>query len=104
MAKLTTMAELVAGCKAWKGNDALFPDIVASYLELSGLSQEDLADVFEAATSTVSRWANGVARPHPRMEKLVVAWIEKRARKVVESASATGGSSWTPVAAAAKPR
>jgi transcriptional regulator with XRE-family HTH domain len=55
-----------------------FASIVSEYLTLSGKSRRALADEFEVAESTVSRWANGVARPHPRFCKLVVTWIQKR--------------------------
>ena len=35
-----------------------------------------LADQFEVSAGCVRRWASGTARPHPRLQKQVVAWIE----------------------------
>jgi len=37
-----------------------------------------LAEEFEVSSSIVSRWASGVARPHPRIQKLIIASIIKR--------------------------
>ena len=58
-----------------------FLAIVDGYLRVFGMSQRELAEEFEVSESTVSRWANGVARPHPGLRKLVVASILKRARR-----------------------
>jgi len=79
--------ELAARCVAWRalrGGDATigFQDIVADALGVLGLYQRELAAEFQVAESTVSRWASGVARPHPRLQGLVVAAIGKRAARV----------------------
>jgi len=58
-----------------KSTDPEFASIVKSYLGTTGTAQGDLADVFEVAESTVSRWANGVARPHRLLRKQVVEHI-----------------------------
>ena len=34
---------------------------------------------FEVAISTVHRWAKGVARPHPSLQKQVMKWIKENA-------------------------
>ena len=81
MAKATTMSELNDICKSWAGDDQGFAEIVSAYLSITGTDQRVLADEFEAAISTISRWANGVARPRPRTQRDVVAWIGKRAAK-----------------------
>ena len=69
-------------CQSWlqcpsKTLDKDFTDIVASYIALPGVNLRTIADEFEAAVSTISRWANGVARPMPRMQREVVAYIQK---------------------------
>lgn len=85
MPNAATMSELADACKVWSGDDAGFAVIVGSYLQLSGTDQRVLADEFEAAVSTVSRWANGITKPRPRMQKLIVAWISKRAARAAEA-------------------
>lgn len=102
MAKLTTMKELADFCKSWKvdDNDG-FKAIVSSYLTISGNQQRLLADEFEAAISTVSRWASGIARPRTRMKRDVVAWIGKRASSAASKGEAatsfsSSSSSWSP--------
>lgn len=59
-------------------NDELFKAVVNQYI--SGRSDKDLqqlAEHFECHMSTVHRWANGVARPLPRLRILVVDYIKK---------------------------
>lgn len=89
---ITTMSELASVCKGWNGEPTGFAEIVSAFLELSGSSQRDLADEFEAAVSTVSRWANGIAQPHAKMQKLVVAWIGKRATKAARPLTGNTGT------------
>lgn len=36
----------------------------------------ELATEFEVATSTVKRWANGTARPHPRLALMITAYVK----------------------------
>ncbi|MGE0872361.1 MAG: hypothetical protein AB7P03_27645 [Kofleriaceae bacterium] len=94
MMKTTTMAELSEICKVWNGDAEAFANIVGSYLKLSGMNQRMLADEFEAAVSTVSRWASGKVKPRPLMQKLIVNWIGKRAARAAEPS--TAGSSSMP--------
>jgi hypothetical protein len=103
MTNPTTMAELATFCKAWDGHDAEFAVAIGSYLGLSGTTQRVLADEFEAAISTVSRWATGRAKPRPRMQKLIIAWIGKcatraadAARVAEESQAHAASASWPP--------
>lgn len=42
----------------------------------SGLSARKIADEFEAAVSTVHRWASGIARPGPNVRAAVVRWLD----------------------------
>ena len=74
-------------CRAWPalgGDQAAvgFQRIVAEELDELGLYQRELAEEFQVAESTVSRWASGAARPHPRLQSLIVADIGKRAARV----------------------
>lgn len=39
--------------------------------------QRDLAGEFEVAESTVWRWSEGTARPHPKLQNQVVKYIEE---------------------------
>ncbi len=90
MEKPSTMSELASACGNWKGpteDGATFAQIVRSYLDLSGNDQRVLADKFEAAVSSVSRWANGIVQPRPFLQKLVVAWIEKHAARAAQTAT-----------------
>lgn len=98
---IKTMSELAGACKAWEADSAKFSEIVASFLELSGSSQRDLADEFEAAISTVSRWANGIAHPRTKMQKLIVSWIGRRATNAARPLTGNTGT-WTALPMAAK--
>lgn len=75
-------------CSKWDRSSEGFARIVAASVQTLGLYQHELASEFEVAESTVSRWANGVARPHPLAQKLIVAAIEKRTRNALRA----GGS------------
>jgi DNA-binding transcriptional regulator YiaG len=71
--------ELKELCARWNKSPEGFTQIVRSAIGM--LYQRELAAEFEVAVSTVSRWASGTARPHTRIQKLIVAEIEKRARR-----------------------
>ncbi|HWO18429.1 MAG TPA: hypothetical protein VNO30_06620 [Kofleriaceae bacterium] len=60
-----------------------FAKILAASFEVLGTLQHDLAVEFEVAESTVSRWAKGTARPHPRIQKQVIRSLQRRAEKPV---------------------
>jgi transcriptional regulator with XRE-family HTH domain len=76
--------ELKKICSAWDKSSEAFAPIVAATASL-GLYQRELAEEFEVAESTVSRWARGLARPHPRMQKLIVDAIEKRVQSALNA-------------------
>lgn len=78
--------ELKKLCAAWDASSNGFAAIVAAALDVLGVYQHDLAREFQVADSTVSRWAHGVARPHPRAQKLIVGAIKKRADRVSRGA------------------
>jgi len=78
-------SKLRAACEAWDGSSSAFAAIVAESLRSLGLYHRDLAREFQVAESTVSRWASGVARPHPRIQRLVVASLSRRAGRAKPS-------------------
>lgn len=50
---------------------------------LKKVSAEEIARVYgdEVATTTVARWANGYASPHPRIRKLLMQLIQEKLLK-----------------------
>ena len=54
-----------------------FTEIVHAAIQV--LDQYDLSVEFEVSESTISRWANGTSQPLPRLQKLVIAAIKRRA-------------------------
>ena len=36
-----------------------------------------VSNEFEVAESTVYRWANGIARPHPKIQRLIILFSKK---------------------------
>ena len=73
-------------CSDWKGNAAEFSWLVR-HGDVIGVSQRSIADEFEFAPSTVSRWAAGEALPHRRIQQLVVVDLEKKARGLEQAAA-----------------
>ena len=73
-------------CVEWSGDPAEFSWLV-QHGAIAGVSQRAIADEFEFAPSTVSRWAAGEALPHKRIQKLVIAGLEKRARRLEYAAA-----------------
>ena len=55
----------------WRGDLDSFARIVAGAAEL-GLTQKELARDLEVAEMVIKAWANGTARPHPRIQQYVV--------------------------------
>jgi transcriptional regulator with XRE-family HTH domain len=76
---------LVLLCDRWRGSTEEFAHIVAASIQTLGLYQHELAREFQVADSTVSRWANGVARPLPRLQELILAAIRKRASRIAKA-------------------
>ena len=73
-------------CAQWNGDSAEFAWLV-EHGDIAGVSQRAIADDFEFAPSTVSRWAAGEALPHKRIQKLVVGGLEKKARRLEYAAA-----------------
>lgn len=70
------MRDLKALCEAWDGSSEQFAQIVT--VALLTVDPRDLAEEFEAAVSTVERWADGRAKPRPRVQQWVVQHLAKR--------------------------
>ena len=43
---------------------------------IQSISAQELATEFQVADSTILRWANGTAKPHPKLQKLIMAKIK----------------------------
>jgi transcriptional regulator with XRE-family HTH domain len=82
------ISDLKEMCSRWDGSSEAFAEIVSATIKTLGVYQRDLAAEFEVAVSTVSRWASGTARPHPRFQKLIVTAIWKRASNALRSSGA----------------
>ncbi len=76
------MKSLIRRCLEWDGNAEDFAIIVKEYLVLNGNDPRPLAEEFECAVTTISRWADGFARPRPRVMRWVVRRIAKLARDI----------------------
>ena len=67
---------IIEKCKAWR-----FRIRVAKAIE----NIEDLTAVaseLQVANSTVMRWANGVAKPHPRMHEIILEVLERKYKEM----------------------
>ncbi len=88
--------EITKLCSEWNGSSESFARVVEAAVRTLGVYQRELANEFQVADSTVSRWANGIARPHPRLQKMILASIEKRAKRIAKAqegyAAATASS------------
>ena len=94
--------EIAKLCSEWNGSGEAFARVVAAAVRTLGLYQRELANEFQVADSTASRWANGIARPHPRLQKMILGSIEKRAKKTAKAQRVDASATAYPYAA--KPR
>src|SRR5690242_19762764 len=83
---MVTIEQYRRYCAEWKGDPVEFSWLVR-HGDIAGISQRAIADEFEFAPSTVSRWAAGEALPHKRIQKLVIAGLEKKARRLEMAAA-----------------
>lgn len=83
---MVTLAQYRQICSEWNGDSREFSWLVRNG-DIAGVSQRAIADEFEFAPSTVSRWAAGEALPHKRIQKLVVGGLEKKARRLENAAA-----------------
>ncbi|MBI2099323.1 hypothetical protein HYT45_02830 [Candidatus Uhrbacteria bacterium] len=56
----------------------VFKDFIAGSLKKNSELQNKIANAFEVANSTVERWATGVSRPSPRLEKLIIRFVKQQ--------------------------
>ncbi len=79
---MKTITETVLGMTAM--TDAEFTHAVACFIKADEdvavwfERRREMAIAFEVAELTVTRWANGKARPHPLLQSQIVLWIEER--------------------------
>jgi transcriptional regulator with XRE-family HTH domain len=92
------LKELKRVCSEWNQSSEGFCGIVSATVS-AGLYQRELAAEFEVAESTVSRWSRGIARPHLRMQRLIVAAIEKRIQRALKAQDRGYGGTSAPLAA-----
>jgi hypothetical protein len=83
---VVTIKQYRQNCAEWKGEPLEFSWLI-QHADIVGISQRAIADEFEFAPSTVSRWAAGEALPHKRIQKLVIAGLEKKARRLEMAAA-----------------
>lgn len=53
-----------------------FEDVVYKFISAYDGNDRLLAIGVECAESTVIRWANGMSRPHPKIQQYVLKWIK----------------------------
>lgn len=58
-------------------DDIVFRDIIRYSLHL-GITDREIGNEFGVANSTVHRWINGVARPHPAIRQPIFEWLKPR--------------------------
>jgi len=74
-------------CDAWhEGSDVRFAEIVYGALSFIPDGRKKLAREFGCALTTVDRWASGVARPHPRIQRIIVETISRLAVEQIAKA------------------
>lgn len=91
-----TLKNLLEACTDWNPSQLSFASVVTQSIALLGSSQRDLAREFEVAESTVSRWANEVARPHPRIQQQIVKAVKRRAKKALKAQEQAGYGGYRP--------
>ena len=88
-----SLSDLNEMCSKWNNSSDNFASIIEASCSTLGLYRHELASEFEVAESTVSRWANGIAKPHPRMQKVIIASILKRVSRLLKSQGGSSNSS-----------
>ncbi len=82
---MVTIIQYQSYCANWDGNGQAFAWLLQNS-DIVGVSQAAIAESFEFAASTVSRWAAGQAVPHKRIQKLVVDHLSRRAAQLARAA------------------
>lgn len=100
---MTTAEMFETACNAWlsekESSTAKFAELVGASFQVFGTFQRELAQEFEVAVSTVSRWAKGTARPHPLLQKQIVRSLLRRAKRVTARPANPGFTAPIPMAA-----
>lgn len=77
------LSEYFAHCKNFQPGDGdAFVRLVALAPSVIGLQARDIARQFDCAESTVIRWMEGMARPHPTVQAHVVDFLCQHASQV----------------------
>jgi hypothetical protein len=64
--------------RCWDNGDERFEEIVECGASMLPDARRALAKEFQVADSTVDRWRNGTARPHPGIKRLVVGYLRQK--------------------------
>lgn len=70
-------------------NSELFRLIVCVAIKVLKIQQKEIAEEFQVAESTVSRWIHGTAKPLPGFVKLMIEYIQKRAEERLNNGTKT---------------
>lgn len=62
-----------------------FGSVVAQGMTLLGLTDAEVAREFDMSRPSVNRWRNGNAAPHPRLRKQVIAYLARKAERVLQN-------------------
>lgn len=79
-----TLSNLARACSNWTGDHDAFQTIVGESVSMFGT--DPLAETFGVARTTVLRWADGAANPHPYVKKQIVDFVELYARRQMDYA------------------
>ncbi|HLD40265.1 MAG TPA: hypothetical protein VJB13_03930 [Candidatus Nanoarchaeia archaeon] len=55
-----------------------FSGAVKIALNEYNLTVSEIASEFEVANSTVTRWASGIAVPHPKLRQIILSYIAEK--------------------------
>jgi len=73
-----SIKRLLDACKDWqRDQDVIHFAKVVSAAEIVLSTQTEWLKLFGVSEGTKSRWANGVASPHPLLQKMVVGDLQK---------------------------
>jgi ribosome-binding protein aMBF1 (putative translation factor) len=73
---------LTTAIKNWEIDASSFAQVVSTGLFELSLTQRDLADKFEVAESTISRWSKGTVLPAKLVQKQVTSFFQKKLRLI----------------------
>jgi DNA-binding transcriptional regulator YiaG len=56
----------------------IYEELSKALNQSTKLTDQEIANEFEVATSTVARWRNGVARPAPRIAAIIIKFVREQ--------------------------